>query len=254
MSVWRAVARGFSLIEMAIVLVVIGLILSGGLMAITPVLQGTKATETNVRLDLIEKALVLYTIRNGCLPCPANGDLATSAGLAEGSTAYSAGCQTCAALTTGSGVVPWGALGLSQKDAMDGWGNRISYVVTGALTQTSTSMNRTGSTYPAGTLDLNDSVTIGTPLTTAAAYVLISHGNDGRGARTSSGTTIAAPDAANVVQYNNTRGSCDSAGTLCYQGDLVGISGTGEYDDIVRWRTAPLIIQQCGDNACGNPA
>ena len=254
MSFWRAMARGFSLIEMAIVLVVIGLILSGGLMAITPVLKSTKTTETNTRLDLIEKALVLYTIRNGCLPCPANGDLGAASGLAHGTTAYSSGCQTCASLTAGSGVVPWGALGLSPNDATDGWGNLISYVVTGTLTQTTTSMTRSGSTYPSGTLDINDAAVTATAITTAAAYVLISHGNDGRGARTLSGTTVAAPAATNVVQYNNTRGSCDSGGTLCYQGDPIGIAGTGEFDDVVRWRTAPLIVQQCGDNSCGNPA
>lgn len=65
MSFRSAMARGFTLIEMAIVLVVIGLILSGGILAVGPILQSTKTTETNARLDLIEKAILLHVIQNG---------------------------------------------------------------------------------------------------------------------------------------------------------------------------------------------
>ncbi len=42
---------GFTLIEMAIVLVVVGLIVSGGIIAVAPVLQGAKVSETGGRLD-----------------------------------------------------------------------------------------------------------------------------------------------------------------------------------------------------------
>ena len=70
--------RGFTLIEIAIVLVVIGLLLSGGLLGIAPVLQSSRVTETNSKLDLIENALILYALRNSCLPCPATGNLLSS--------------------------------------------------------------------------------------------------------------------------------------------------------------------------------
>ena len=62
-------AVGFTLIEMSIVLVVIGLVLSGGIAAVTPIVQNTKVAETNQKLDRIEQALILHVIRNGCLPC-----------------------------------------------------------------------------------------------------------------------------------------------------------------------------------------
>lgn len=252
MSFWRAMARGFSLIEMAIVLVVIGLILSGGLMAITPVLKGTRTTETNMRLDLIEKALVLYTIRNGCLPCPADGTASTASGMAAPT-----GCGACT-VAAANGVVPWGSLGLSQNDATDGWGNRISYVVTTALASTTTSMTRSGTTYPAGTLRVEDSdpatsTGANSLLTSAAAYVLISHGPDGYGARTINGAAFASAPAGNTVQSNNGTKACNVANP-CQQGDPVDITGNDQFDDLVRWRPADLIIQQCGDNACGNPA
>jgi len=250
MVFWRAMAKGFTLIEMAIVLVVIGLILSGGLLAISPVLQGAKATETSARLDVIEKALLLHTIQNGCLPCPADGAAGTAAG-----PALPAPCGTCT-VAAADGVVPWTTLGLSRDDATDGWGNLISYVVDTDLTAADT-MDRSGSTYPndaAGDgLYVNDASNVATELTSQAAYVLISHGNDGYGARTSSGTAFADVPAGNTAQEGNATKACSDP-TPCYQGDAIDITGNTKFDDIVRWRRPDLIIEQCGDNACGNPA
>src|SRR5690606_18273347 len=42
------------------------------------------------------------------------------------------------------GTVPYAALGLSIKDAHDGWGNKITYAVTEVLTQTSTFNDQLG--------------------------------------------------------------------------------------------------------------
>ena len=50
----RRSKRGFSLIEMAIVLVVIGIVLSGGLLAVSPVLESSKGNETNSKLGPID--------------------------------------------------------------------------------------------------------------------------------------------------------------------------------------------------------
>ncbi len=252
MSLWRAVARGFTLIEMAIVLVVIGLILSGGLMALTPVLKSTKTTETNARLDLIEKALVLYTIRSGCLPCPADGTSGTSAGLAAPT-----GCGACT-VAAANGVVPWTSLGLSERDATDGWGNRISYVVSTTLAATNTSMQRNGTDYPDGTLRVEDAdpataTGAASLLTDEAAYVLISHGEDGYGSRSTSGAAFADAPAGNTVQANNATKACNGANP-CQQGDPIDVTGNDKFDDLVRWRTGPLIVQLCGESACGNPA
>lgn len=253
MSFRHAMARGFTLIEMAIVLVVVGLILSGGILAVGPILDNTKTSETQSRLDTIEKALLLYTIQNGCLPCPADGTVTTSLGVAAPT-----GCGACT-VAAANGVVPWTTLGLSQNDATDGWSNRISYRVSATLAASTTAMVRNGTTYPAGTLrvedaDPNTTAGANSLLSSAAAYVLISHGKDGYGARTTSGTAFAAAPVGNTVQIDNATKACDSPNP-CHQGDRIDLQGDNSiFDDIVRWRTAPLIIQQCGDNACGNPA
>ncbi len=136
---------GFTLVEMGIVLVVVGLLLSGGLVAVAPVIASTKASETNQKLDRIEQALNLYVIRYGCLPCPTDGSAGTAGGSAIGNAAiYTRQCLTDASgsatcnITNGNAVVPWGTLGLSQNDVIDGWGNLISYAVDGTLAQNST--------------------------------------------------------------------------------------------------------------------
>ena len=85
--------RGFTLIEMAIVMVVIhGLLISGGLLALSPVIQSSKISDTSAHLDRLEQSLTVYVIQNGCLPCPADSTADSSvdnfAGWSHSSTGY----------------------------------------------------------------------------------------------------------------------------------------------------------------------
>lgn len=250
----RRLERGFSLIEMAIVLVVIGIVLSGGLLAVSPILQSSKESETSARMDRIEQALTLYVIRYGCLPCPAEPATASggaNAGWSHGAAYYNSGCTTaCDATTVASqGVVPWVTLGLSEAEGRDGFGQRIDYAVTAALVATNGMVRTPPSTYPSGTLTVQMSTAnSSTQQTTAAAYVLISHGVDLSLAWNAAGQQFVDPNSS-ADQTDNSNGSPfvqdvpnRNNGTVSY------------FDDIVRFRTAPVIIQLCGTNACGNPA
>jgi prepilin-type N-terminal cleavage/methylation domain-containing protein len=256
---------GFSLIEMSMVLAIIGLLMGGGLLAITPVLERNKRTQTFQSLDKIEEALILYVIRNNRLPCPANGSLAATD--ANYGAALPATGAACTALTAGFGIVPWRTLGIERAMAVDGWGNQISYAVSANQAQTvntATNMgvNRTsgGITYACGDLQINN--TSGTELTPGtgatgcqsgttdrAAYVLISHGKNGAGACcNAAGTALktGSPTAGTSEAANN-----DGASPFV-QNDFIQITGTSYFDDIVRWRTAAYIVQACGSGACGN--
>lgn len=257
----RRGARGFTLIEMAIVLVVIGLVFSGGLLAVAPVLQNSKESATNGKMDRIEQALTLYVIRYGCLPCPADANLATgvaNAGLAHGTSYYISGCTTgCVAGTSGQGIVPWAALGLSEEEGRDGFGYRIDYQVTAALTLTGGMVRTPPATYPVGTLQVavseaTDAAAIAsrTKVTTAAAYVLISHGIDHSLAFNVAGQQLADPNSS-ADQTENSNGT---ATPFVQDAPTRTTADANYFDDIVRFRTAPIIIQLCGSNACGNPA
>ncbi len=125
-------AQGFTLIELAIVLAILGLLLGGASMLLQPVLDNNKRTETRARLKSIEDALTIYAATNFDLPCPSNPALGPGAALngveANPVTVCNAGTNPMAA-----GGVPWQTLGLSEADVMDGWGRRISYALTGNL-------------------------------------------------------------------------------------------------------------------------
>ncbi len=251
------------MVEIAIVLVVVGLLVSGGLMGVSPVLQANKVTQTNAQLDKIEQALVLYVIQNGCLPCPASPTGTGNATDANGS--YSTGCwptgqSAGVACTPLQGVVPWVNLGLARTDVVDAYNNFIDYVPTAGLNTSNTSMVRTPpATYPAGTLDVQNLTPV--EQTSVAAYVLISHGPDGSFAYQSINGTqrtdpnSSAPQACNAVGQ---AAACTAAGTPTYAtGYYIQDQprSAGRYfDDIVRFKSAPVIVQSCGANACGNPA
>jgi prepilin-type N-terminal cleavage/methylation domain-containing protein len=230
-------ARGFTLIEMAIVLVVIGLLLSGGLLGLAPVLESTRRTDTNSKMDRIEDALTLYVIQYGCLPCPADGDFANTAATAGRSLDdiggdYTTQCTPntgCRALG-GDDVVPWATLGLTEADIIDGWGNRMRYSTDDNLVDTETDMVRSGSGFPAGTLDVNG--TAGNAITTAAAYVLLSFGPDGSLARAAQTGATRADKFTSANQIENSDGDDDFV-----QDEIIDLDGNTYF----------------GSGSCGNP-
>jgi prepilin-type N-terminal cleavage/methylation domain-containing protein len=247
---FRRDASGFTMIELAIVLAVIGLLMGSGLLAIAPILENAKRKATNERLSRIEDALVLFAIRNSRLPCAADGSLASTNanyGLAQPTTATA----TCT-ITTGTAVIPWRTLGLEENLSVDGWNNRFSYQVTnGGTTLTNTNtMLRSGSTYPTGALQVNNIAgSEVTKSTDRAAYVLISHGKHAIGAYRGgpSPTLLSGPGTASAGETANNDGASPFV-----QDNIVETSAT-VFDDIVRWRTAAYIISACGSGSCGNP-
>lgn len=233
---------GFTLVEMAMVMVIIGLVIGGGLLTAVPVLRGSQSEATKKKMETVEQALMAYMMQNSCLPCPA---AYAGTGTAAWDTLVS-GCDTgdCASL---DGVVPWVTLGISRSDAADTWGNRIRYGVTSQLV-VSGSMQRNGTNYGnPGTLTVRDGG--GTTVTTAAAYVLVSHGaNGGFGYNAASGAQKTG-DATHTNEAEN-----NDADTTYIQDDVTGAEGANFFDDVVVWKSKPVLIQLCGAGACGNPS
>ncbi len=265
---WARIA-GFTLIEIAVVLVVVGLLLSGAMYGIKPVIDSSRTATTNGKLERIELALLAYVMQNGCLPCPADGDMATNsatgnAGWSHADTGYygpnhATNNRPCAApggsaCNATVGVVPWNTLGIREADMIDGWSSRITYAVAQSLTATTgSSMVRTApASYPAGTLSVNDYG--GVSQTTAAAYVLVSHGRDRAGAFSSGGATISTGTTYGAGTPQGANMPANNPGTF-RQDRYHPIPGAATYyDDIVLYRTAPNMIRDCGPNACGNPS
>lgn len=112
---FRHLAGGFSLVEMAIVLVIFALLAGGMMLSLGTQREIQQINEARRQLSDIREALLGYATATGRLPPPADPTLASNnpaAGLIEEGRV--------------SGVIPWVTLGLPETDP---WGQRFTYRV-----------------------------------------------------------------------------------------------------------------------------
>lgn len=120
---------GFSLVEMAVVLVILGFVIGIFLLPLGAQRDITYQLKTDNQLELAQKALIGFAQAYGRLPCPATATSNDDAGSLGVEQPSSGGvCQISV------GFLPAATLGISPVDrsgfAIDGWGNRIRYAVT----------------------------------------------------------------------------------------------------------------------------
>lgn len=138
--------NGFTLIEMAMVLMIIGLLLGGLLVPLSVQMEQRNITDTQKSLSEIKEAIIGYAIVNGRLPCPASPSSNGMESFISGGNASNGQCSNFY-----DGFVPSATLGLSPVDsqgyAVDAWNNRIHYAVTssnGDAFTTTNGMSTTG--------------------------------------------------------------------------------------------------------------
>ncbi len=126
---------GFTLVEMAIVLAIIGLLVGGALSFFRPLDQNIRTAETKERMQKVANAMSSFALRNNRIPCPASPDDASpepfGAELGSGTDGQSQGSCTVA---QAEGIVPFRTLGIRQEDVIDGYGSYFTYRVSPAFT------------------------------------------------------------------------------------------------------------------------
>ena len=123
-------ARGFTLIEIVVVLFILGVAITMAAAITNALTASQRLSTTTARMQAIDAALVQFVMQQKRLPCPADGALAsTNAGAGAEGVRNAAGCTGNEA----GGVVPWRSLGLSEQDATDGWNHRFTYRIPVAL-------------------------------------------------------------------------------------------------------------------------
>jgi sugar lactone lactonase YvrE/type II secretory pathway pseudopilin PulG len=210
------------------------------------VLATSRQVSTQNRLNTLEQALLQFRTANGRLPCP--GDLTLAPGSAnygiEGATPgtctggtptanFSAAGGTNTFATGAEGSLPAVTLGLPPDFMVDGWGNKIRYVV-----DTSMTANAAFVSTPAGCI--NGAITVkdnnGNARSANAIYALISSGADGHGAYTKNG---AITNAGSIDTNEWINCHCNaSASPTTYAPTYVQwpTPTTNTFDDIVTYK------------------
>ena len=214
--------KGFTLIEMAIVLVIVGLLLAGLFSTLRTQFELRKAEETRIVLDEAKEALMGYVLANKFLPCP---DINAVPNGTEGPRV----ANECLPL---EGILPWQILGVRGLDA---WGRYIRYRVSSNFSNNNTFflISETG--------DIRINSDTGT-LTTTAIAVLISHGPNGFGGRN---TTQASP--ANQMPVPTGFDELENSNGLnrIYMSHTPTAQGSAdEFDDSVNWISSTILVNR----------
>ncbi|MEO8600438.1 MAG: prepilin-type N-terminal cleavage/methylation domain-containing protein, partial [bacterium] len=228
--------NGFTLIEMAMVLMIVGLLLGGMLVPLSAQMDQRNSTDTQKQLAEIKEALIGYALANGQLPCPANPTDVTGVT----ATAGIARTPPCTGASS-TGVLPWATLGVNETDA---WGNRFTYRVTSDFADAignSTYGGCTPSPIPTqasfglcstGNLNVLSAASGGTNIASNVPAVIISHGKNAAGAYTPQGTQIAV--GSNADELENSNGNTT----------FISHSPSPTFDDLVVWISPNILFNR----------
>ncbi len=228
---------GFTLTELAVVLVITGLVLGGLLVPLSAQMDMRTTGETRRALSEIREALLGFAVVNGRFPCPA---VASTASGVDGA-GVEATHDVAGNCPTESGVLPWVTLGVSETDA---WGQRYSYRVTPEFSRKiSPPKNAAFDLTTPGKLDVWSAATGALNRATIASElpaVIVSHGANGRGGFTREGTPIPAGEVDDEVDNQLTNN-----GTAMANMNFVSRERTaGGFDDEVAWIPRSVLISR----------
>jgi len=236
--------QGFTLIEVAIVMLIGGLLTAALAAALTVYIQKTRLDVSKKRLEAIQEAVQTFVSQNGSYPCPArflspmddaNFGVAVPncAGAAPGGTddtVRTAGRATPApARNVRIGSVPVRTLNLPDDFMADAWGNRFTYAVTEALTDNDTFDADEGGIF---VIDSAGNNVIVHPAAGSGHYAIVSHGRNRSGAIPLSGGAAATcpPNNATNLDAEN----CNRDAT--FRNSILISEGTTQFDDLLRAR------------------
>lgn len=219
--------RGFSLVELAIVLVIVGLMIGGLLTPLSVQMEQSRINDTQRTLDETREALLGFAIRNGYLPCPA---ISASNGIEH---------RSGAACVKRSGYIPWATLGVPKLDA---WGRIIRYSVTPAFANSQYLF----------TLGTPRDITVAgrdpqgrlAPVTGMADIpaVVLSHGKNGFGGASDLGIPVATQAEGNADERVNA-GASGTAFVSRVPADNPAAPG-GAFDDLVAWVSPNVLFNR----------
>jgi prepilin-type N-terminal cleavage/methylation domain-containing protein len=243
-------ARGFTLVELAVVLTIIALLLSTLMYTLSAQTDQRAREQTQRTLEQAREAVLGFAIANGRLPCPASA-------ASNGVESPAGGATDCT--NYNDGFLPAVTLGFQPTDssgfALDAWNNRIRYAVSRTIASCSgtsavphftnkTNLKQNGmSCQPANTELLVCKSSQSTP-----APVAGNCGGASNNAVTNVGTVVAVifSPGKNYISAQTAAAASGAArfdeaanldGNTVYINHVLAPSGAtgGEFDDMMVW-------------------
>lgn len=221
--------KGFTLIELAVVLVIVGILLGGFIGTFAARVDTTRVHNTEKEMEEIKQVLMAYAFTQTPphLPCPDVDD--PPDGIENRSTVTPFQCKLSP--TGKMGVVPWLTLGLAYDDS---WGMRYSYWA-GVNYSKGTGFNLSTDNSGLATIETRVGNTKENMVINAVA-VILSHGKNGYGGIDSNDNTRAFPAAGTFVdEQGNIDVDTDSDFMSRPPTDQQAATVGGEFDDIITW-------------------
>jgi len=243
--------RGFSLVELAISMVVIGVLLVPALHGYSLYLQEQKREQTVTSIDSAVNAIGNFRSVYGRYPCPARanavlGDVDYGMEARTGTTcnevtnAIWRATSANGALTDTDvfiGALPFRQLNLPHSLIYDGENNQLTYAVTEMLTDDTTFANNNGGIT---LLDKNGNQLTTTP--DSAHFVVLSHNVNAEGAFTREGAVLSAcPTPPALEAENCDRDSVFRAGSE--QSDFDDLVAYSVTDGVEQWQLSAANAQ-----------
>lgn len=217
---------GFSLIELSVVLLIIGLLLITSFEGSKYFLIQNHVKATNVKLNAIQRAIEIYVRRTGHLPCPA--PLMATSGNSDCSPNSAKGIfGTSGTILVGG--VPYRDLDLTADLSHDSWGGKFVYSVYVPASTSVKSLNDDATDY----LEINEN-SVGNVVTKNAVYSLVSMGRNKYGAYEFNTNSKLSSGKASAGEQKNLADGDEKV--------VVYFSDQTKGDDIVRYKTKTQLI------------
>ncbi len=201
--------KGFTLVEMAVVLVIVGLLLSAFLTPLSAQLDQSRNAQARRDLQEIKEALLGFVVVNSRLPCPDTDGNGTDDGCANTNVTSSTG-----------GNLPWADLGLKSTDP---WGRHYQYRVNNGF---STNFLLTTAGSGAGIIQVCTTNTCGVKEASNVPVLIFSYGKNGG---------ILPPVGADEQE------NADGDATFV---NHEFSDGANAFDDLVDWISTNLIMNR----------
>ena len=236
----RHSSKGFTLVEMAVVVVVMALILGSILVPLSTQVEQRQVVDTQRLLEDIKEALIGYALAQASphLPCP---DLTANAPPYTGNDGIEDRNLATGLCVSVEGNVPWATLGFG---AVDPWGNRYRYRVTQPFAQRAPAAPFALSTQgdilvcPASTLCLpGQALTVVPPSDNSPVALILSHGPNGWGAVNAATSALNVKPASGTALGNDESANINGDATFVSRPRINddGSNPSTEFDDIVTW-------------------